>query len=243
MDIIKNKRIFKNYIKRHYDLQDYNIKRKYVHSLRVAKIMLKLSKQLFPNNLHNQRLCYTIGLLHDFARFKQWVLYKTYRDKNSVDHGDFCVQLLFDDNLISMFDIQKEDYSIIYKAIKYHNKYIIPPEVENDLICTLLVEADRISNIILQSKGKTPLFSDKDGFTDEIVQSFINKEKMDYRYLNTKGDNLLAYMNSTNLLKLRQAKDFVDRKNYKSKILKAYRHQLIEQDYLFILSLLQKSSN
>ena len=60
-----------------------------------------------------------IGLLHDYARFEQWTRYKTYSDIKSVDHGDLAIQMLFDNNEIENYYLNKENYDEIYDAIKY----------------------------------------------------------------------------------------------------------------------------
>lgn len=237
MDIKKNLKIFKKHIKNNFNLKDYNLKRKYIHSQMVAKIMYNLSKSIFKNDKENQKLCYTIGLLHDFARFYQWEKYKTYKDLKSIDHGDYAIDLLFKNNMIEKFDIPKQYYKIIRPAIKYHNKFIIPTKYKNGVYCKLIIDADKISNIILQSKAKTPLFSNQNGFTKEIINSYKNKKKMNYKYLNTKGDTLLAYLSSIYLLNFDVSKKYIEKKDYKKKMINAYKNQLLEEDLKVILEL------
>ena len=70
-----------------YDISDSNIVRKIIHSYDVAKICYSIASNL--NLDENERnFCYLIGLFHDLGRFKQWEIYKTYNDKDSVDHGE-----------------------------------------------------------------------------------------------------------------------------------------------------------
>ena len=54
-----NKIIFSKFVKTNFDFSVYKIKLKYLHSLKVANISLKLSKKLGLD----QTLAYTIGLL------------------------------------------------------------------------------------------------------------------------------------------------------------------------------------
>ena len=87
------------------------------------------------------------GLLHDYGRFYQWRDYKTFNDRKSVDHGDFAVYKLFDNKEIENYYTDINDYEIIYEAIKYHNKYIVPDDVSSRLMCNIVRDADKIDII------------------------------------------------------------------------------------------------
>ena len=135
--------LFKNYVYK-FDMNDESILRKYYHSLRVSEISISIAKDL---NLSEEDiyLAGIIGLLHDYARFPQWTKYHTFSDLKSVDHGDLAVELLFDNNEIDVFDIDKKYYDIIYNAIKYHNKLSIPVELDekNKLFSNIIRDADK----------------------------------------------------------------------------------------------------
>ena len=228
--IKKNTRIFNQYIKQNYDMSNSNIKRKYKHSHMVANYMLLLSKKIFPKQKEQYFLCYMIGLLHDFARFIQWKTYGTYKDLASRDHADWAVELLFQKNLISMFDIPTSYYHTIQTAIQYHNKFNWPQEIQQNCYCQMICDADRLSNIMLQSKGETPLFSTQDGFTQQIVECFKKQQKVDYHYMHTKGDTLLAYMSSIYLLHYEISKQIVKKGKYMKKMFYAYQKYLNQED-------------
>lgn len=49
-----------------------------------------------------------IGLLHDIGRFEQLKRYNCFIDSKTIDHALLGVQILFDDNLISKFDIDQK---------------------------------------------------------------------------------------------------------------------------------------
>ena len=68
-----------------------------------------------------------IGLLHDYARFEQWTKYKTYSDKDSIDHGDLAVKRLFEDNEIINYDLDVNDYEIVYNS--QGKPYFLPDSV------------------------------------------------------------------------------------------------------------------
>ena len=92
IDIEKAKEEFINYTK-NYNLEDTNIKRKQIHSLRVMEISKKIAEYigLTPEEV---KIAELIGLLHDIGRFEQYSNYHTFRDDYSIDHGDYGVQIL-----------------------------------------------------------------------------------------------------------------------------------------------------
>ena len=145
---------FDNYVNL-YNMDDSKIKLKYNHSYRVMDLCRQIAESIGMNN-EDVKLAMTIGLLHDYARFEQWATYKTYSDLDSVDHGDLAVKLLFENNEIEKFNIDKKDYSVIYDAIKYHNKYQYPENESerNNLFCKIIKDADKLDIFYLLSIGE-----------------------------------------------------------------------------------------
>lgn len=151
IDLEKAKERFLEYTEI-YDLDNENIKRKQVHSLRVMKISEKIAKSI---NLSEQevKVATLIGLLHDIARFEQYTKYHTYNDLDSIDHGDLGVQILEKD-LRNYIETDKYD-NIIKEAIKNHNKYQISEEItdKENLFAKIIRDADKI-DILYQSIDK-----------------------------------------------------------------------------------------
>lgn len=122
------------------------------HSLRVAKDMKGLFTQLNKGEDYTS-LAHFIGLFHDIGRFEQWRQYHTFYDASSVDHASFSAEKLFFDGLIKEI-IQIRDYDLfIYHAIKYHNKYALPKNLNikdelvlskplNDIVKNFLEDID-----------------------------------------------------------------------------------------------------
>ena len=104
------------------------IKLKIEHIKRVAEMSRKLATNL---NLDEEyiRLAEVIGLFHDIGRFKQIELFNTFSDKDSVNHAEFSVKTLFDDNLIANFNIDEKYHKIIKSAVLNHNK----PRIDSSL--------------------------------------------------------------------------------------------------------------
>ena len=98
-------------------------------------------------------------MLHDIGRFEQLRIYDTFRDKDSIDHANFAVKILFEDGLIRNF-IQDTKYDdIIYKAIKNHNKF----KIEEGLNEEELLQAR-----IIRDADKTDIFA---VFVEDIEQN------------------------------------------------------------------------
>lgn len=142
IDIEKAKERFLKYTEK-YNLNDKNIKGKQLHSLRVMENSKKIAESI---NLSEEEVevATLIGLLHDIARFEQYTKYHTYNDLNSIDHGNFGVQILEKD-LRNYIETNKYD-NIIKEAIRNHNKYQISEEItdEEKLFVKIIRDADKI---------------------------------------------------------------------------------------------------
>ena len=112
IDIQKAKNIFKQYIS-NYNPEDEKIKLKITHIERVAEISKDIAESL---NLSKEdiKLAELIGLLHDIGRFEQAKRYNTFVDKDSINHGEYGVKILFEDGLIREF-ITTDKYDRILK--------------------------------------------------------------------------------------------------------------------------------
>lgn len=123
INLVKAREEFEKYVN-NYNSQNPKIKMRIEHSYRVAQVSKRIAETI---NLKGEdvQLAELIGILHDIGRFEQIRIYDTFMDKESIDHADFGVEVLFKDNLIRRF-IKDDNYDeIIYKAIKNHNKYKI----------------------------------------------------------------------------------------------------------------------
>ena len=101
IDLDKAKKEFEKYVKP-YDIQNAKISRKIAHSYRVVDVIGTNCKSL---NLTEEdiELAKLIGLLHDIGRFEQIRIYDTFSDKDSIDHANLGVKILFEDGLIRNF--------------------------------------------------------------------------------------------------------------------------------------------
>lgn len=182
---------FKNYVYK-YNMDDSNISCKYYHSLRVKNFSkeIALYEKLSKDDV---KLAIIIGILHDYGRFEQWMNYNTYSDVNSIDHGELAVQLLFDKGDITNFYNKEADYNIIKTAIKYHNKIDIPLSLSNDetMFCKIIRDADKLDIFNLFIENKILFEEDNERISENIIDDFYNKKKIDYRDLKSKADKII----------------------------------------------------
>ena len=167
---------FDNYVD-NFDKEESMIRLKFFHSYRVMDLSKQIASSLNLND-EDTYIAMIIGLLHDYARFIQWTKYKTYVDSKSIDHGDYAVKLLFEDNEIEKFNIDKKYYSIIYDAIKYHNKYSYPNNIEerNKLFCKIIKDADKLDIFYLWSIGEINRQSSDAEISKKISDEFYENK-------------------------------------------------------------------
>ena len=114
------KQTFKEYIK-NYNPEDEKIKLKIAHIERVSQIAKKLAEDLKLSQ-EDIELAELIGLLHDIGRFEQVKRFHTFVDKDSVNHGELGVKILFENSLIRHF-IEDDKYDEIIKLAREKKKY------------------------------------------------------------------------------------------------------------------------
>ena len=126
-----------------YDLNNEHIKGKQEHSIRVMNISRQIAEslKLTPEEIEVATL---IGLLHDIARFEQYKKYGTFKDLESIDHGDFGAEILEKD-IRKYIENNKYD-EIIIKAVKNHNKFKIEEGLtyEEELFAKIIRDADKL---------------------------------------------------------------------------------------------------
>ena len=118
---------FKEYVDS-FNSKDKEVTQRYKHSIDVMELMGELAYRLGLSD-EEIKLARLIGLLHDIGRFVQWDKFKTFKDKDSIDHADASCNYLFKEGHIRDY-IEDSNYdSIIEKAISNHNKF----EINNNL--------------------------------------------------------------------------------------------------------------
>lgn len=194
MKIEKIKDIFTNYVSK-YDMNDKEIMMKYNHTFRV----MKYCEEIAINNNFSQNeieISMIIGLLHDYARFAQWIEYKTFSDILSIDHADLAVKLLFENNEIENFEINKEYYPIIKDAIKYHNKVVVPEEVDENhkKFCHIVRDADKLDIFYLFTLNHDCLKEDDKVIDKEIENEFFKENPIYIKKIKNESEHMLLHL-------------------------------------------------
>ena len=175
MDFELAEKAFQEYLK-NYNTKDGSISLKIKHTYEVVKKSEYIAKGLKLDK-ENIELAKIIALLHDIGRFEQIKQFKKFND-TKIEHAEFGVKVLFEDNLIRQF-IKEEKYDdIIQKAIYNHNKFKIEGKL-NDielLHCKIIRDADKLDNFRVKQEDK---------FEDMFPQIY-NSETINYENISIK---------------------------------------------------------
>lgn len=153
-------------------------------------------------------LAWIIGELHDFARFGQAVVTKTFRDSDRYNHAKFGARLLFKhgmiEDIMSNFDeVGDEDKRVMERAIYHHSDLKLPDDLteRERLFCDIIREADQIDifRTIATSGWETIYGHSRDeilsaDISDAILAAFPRHELADYSKRVTKADYHLAHI-------------------------------------------------
>ena len=173
-----------------YDISDSNIVRKIIHSYDVAKICYSIASNL--NLDENERnFCYLIGLFHDLGRFKQWEIYKTYNDKESIDHGELSKEMLDDLYCKDVFCINEKQEYILKESIRYHTKEYEGNDKEVSKYIKIIKNADAFSNVFSTASGMQQIFVSEEGYNKDLLDDFNNKKKLNKYSYKSKLDRAL----------------------------------------------------
>lgn len=227
IDITKAKKVFKEYVKK-YDPNDKKIKLKIAHIERVSQVAKQLAEKL---NLDEEdiKLAELIGLLHDIGRFEQVKRYHTFVDKNSVNHGELGVKILFEEGLIRDFIEDTKFDEIIKLSILNHNKSDIEEGLteREKLHAKIIRDADKtdILNLLTFEDKQTAWEKDDlsdDKITDEIYREFMEDKKIDYAKKETSADSLVSHFAYVYDLNFKETYKIIKENNYYDEIYKRF---------------------
>lgn len=175
---------FKEYLK-DYDLENGSIKLKIKHTYEVVNKSEYIAKGLELDK-ENIELAKVIALLHDIGRFEQINEFNEFNDKK-IEHAEFGVKVLFEENLIRKFFENREYDNIISKAIYNHNKFEIEDNL-NDielLHCKIIRDADKLDNFRFKQEDKFedmfPKIYDKKTINYETISQKVYEDFMKHK--------------------------------------------------------------
>lgn len=175
MNFQRAEKAFKEYLK-NYNVEDGMIALKVRHTYEVVKKSEYIATELNLDK-ENIELAKVIALLHDIGRFEQIKIYKEFNDKK-MEHAEFGIKVLFEDNLIRQFVEDKKYDEIICKAIYNHNKLKIEDNL-NDielLHCKIIRDTDKLDNFRVKQEEKM----------ENIFPKIYNEKNINYENISSK---------------------------------------------------------
>lgn len=227
IDLVNAKQIFKEYVK-NYNPEDEKIKIKIAHIERVSQISKRLAENLKLSQ-EDIELAELIGLLHDIGRFEQVRRYHTFVDKDSINHGEYGVKILFEDGLIREF-IKDDEYDRIIKlAILNHNKANIEKGLtkRENLHARIIRDADKTDIFSVLTTGDKKAIWEKadlsnDIITDEIYREFLEDKQINYKERKTSADILVSHFAYIYDFNFKETLEVIKQNNYIDKLYKRF---------------------
>lgn len=199
IDIENAKKEFYNYISQ-FNPNEGRIKLKIDHILRVTDLCKMLASDLGLDDEFIQ-LAQIIGLFHDIGRFRQAELYDTFSDRDSINHAELSVKVLYEDNLIENFHIDEKYNQIIKLSILNHNKSKIELDNLTDtelLFAKIIRDADKLDILytICAYDFKSIFWYknfDCEQINDSLIEQFVNLHSVNYDDIKSNADQIIAF--------------------------------------------------
>ena len=238
INLNKAKEEFEKYVKP-YGIENVKICRKIEHSYRVIEVAEEIAKSL---NLEKEdlELAKLIGLLHDIGRFEQIRIYDTFSDKDSIDHANLGVEILFKDGLIRKF-IEDDKYDeLIYKAIKNHNKYSIEDGLDKreKLHAKIIRDADKtdIYEVYIRDieSNENAIFNydniSKEKISDKVLEVVKEHKLVDRYYTVNEADRYVAALAFIFDFNFKKGLELVKERQYITKLINRVRTENNEEE-------------
>ena len=164
-------------------------------------------------------------MLHDIARFEQYKQYHTFKDAESIDHGDLGVEILNKD-LHKYIDKDKYD-EIIKLAVKNHNKYKIEEGLtqEQELFAKIIRDADKIDifyeGVVMFWKGNESAVEEST-ISPEVFEQIQNNIQVKRGTRQTPVDNVLSVLAFIFDINFKTSFEILKQEDYINKMLNRY---------------------
>ena len=164
-------------------------------------------------------------MLHDIARFEQYKQYHTFKDAESIDHGDLGVEILNKD-LHKYIDTDKYD-EIIKLAVKNHNKYKIEEGLtqEQELFAKIIRDADKIDifyeGVVMFWKGNESAVEEST-ISPEVFEQIQNNIQVKRGTRQTSVDNVLSVLAFIFDINFKTSFEILKQEDYINKMLNRY---------------------
>lgn len=185
--------VFRGYVAP-FDIKNPKIVGKIDHTYHVAET----AKDIAVHVGADPELSWYVGFLHDIGRFAQLDKFDSYSDAN-IDHAEYGYDFLKNGGL-RQFGVSPVYDDIILKAVRYHNKLLLPDglSAEERLYCKLVRDADKI-DIIRQSETLdfetyymlTEEEVRNSTISDAVFSCFMEHRLIPFQYISTPADKFL----------------------------------------------------
>ncbi len=158
------------------------------HSLIVAGLNRDLARSLGLDAAETQ-LAEAIGLCHDVGRFRQVTVYRTFRDRDSVDHGRLGVEELLAAGIDGR--LEPRDWEALAFAVRWHNAAAVPgqPDARLALHSKLIRDTDKLD--ICRVLPPSP---PADGCSPGLENEFLAGNLLYYEDIKTTDDRKLVML-------------------------------------------------
>ncbi len=170
--------LFNNYYN-NFDKSNIIIKSKYNHTFRVVSYAESIAKSLNlnPEDITLSKIC---ALFHDIGRFNEVKKFNNLEDSNSFDHGDEGYNVL-----------KKLNYNndIVLLSTKYHNKYMVPNNINErtKMFCNIVRDADKLDILTYQYSNIEP----NETISKDVLGFIKNKELVDNKKITNSTEAML----------------------------------------------------
>lgn len=145
MDLNYARKIFEEYLDS-YDRSDDKIQLKIVHTYGVVAQSSEIARRMHLSQ-EDTELAQLIALLHDIGRFEQLKRFDSF-EPGTMDHAEYGVKVLFEENMIRHFIKECCLDSIIRTAILKHSDYQLEGIADKRTLlhAKIIRDADKLDN-------------------------------------------------------------------------------------------------
>ena len=170
------------------------LEKKFIHTMRVVQNATEISireKISYKDRL----LVETAALFHDIGRFSQFIRYRTFSDKDTINHAELSSEIFvsFKDDLLC--DLNETEIDMVKRAISEHNKLEISSDLDDKtlLVTQILRDADKLNimeiNLNSNFLSAMSFLSDECIINPKCIESFDDKKAVKNKDVYTVYDN------------------------------------------------------
>ncbi|MBI5681985.1 MAG: HD domain-containing protein [Deltaproteobacteria bacterium] len=182
----------------HNEEDNKNISVKEHHTLNVCQNAVLIAKNLSLDE-NSLLLAEASALFHDLGRFRQYALYKTFIDRDSVNHGVLGAEILAKEKVLE--HLPENEQRLIIETVRFHNAFKLPRLNNKEIIKNLKIIRDADKLDIWQVLAKYYISTAEDrpsavslGMPDtpeysrDIILSILNKQMAFLKDVKTLND-------------------------------------------------------